>query len=107
LRLDKLEQDGPAAGTRLENPGEQAEPGGLPLQSDFPAFSFPDLAGTFVAPEGFRGRRVLLVHWNFECGFCDSIAAELARLEGGLEKRNIQLVLLARGEARANQEQAA
>jgi peroxiredoxin len=49
----------------------------------------------------------LLVHWSFECGFCDSIAADLARLETSFEKQNVQLVLLAYGEVRSNQEQAA
>ena len=107
LRLDKLEQNAPAGGPRLEKPAEQAESGGLPLRSHFPSFTFPDLAGRAVALEDFHGRRVLLVHWNFECGFCDSIAAALAGLETSFEKRNIQLVLLAHGEARSNQEQAA
>jgi peroxiredoxin len=107
LRLDQLEQNGPAGGARLETPAEQAEAGGLPLQSHFPSFRFPDLAGRGVALEDFHGRRVLLVHWNFECGFCDSIAAQLAGLETSFEKHNVQLVLLAHGEARSNQEQAA
>jgi peroxiredoxin len=107
LRLDQLEQRGQAAGAEVEKAGEQAEPVGLPLQSNFPTFRFPDLAGTAVALEDFRGKRVLLVHWNFECGFCDSIAAELARLETSFEKHNVQLVLLAYGEAAKNQEQAA
>jgi peroxiredoxin len=107
LRLDQLEQKAQAAGAGLEKPGEEAEPAGLPLQSDFPAFGLPDLAGRTVTLEAFRGKRVLLVHWNFECGFCDSIAAELGRLETSFEKQNVQLVLLAYGEARSNQEQAA
>jgi peroxiredoxin len=107
LRLDQLEQHAQAAGVGLEKPGEEAEPAGLPLQSDFPAFKFPDLEGRPVALEAFRGKRVLLVHWNFECGFCDSIAAELGRLETSLERQDVQLVLLAYGDARSNQEQAA
>jgi peroxiredoxin len=107
LRLDRLEQRGQGAGTGLEKPGEQAEPSGLPPQSDFPSFGFPDLAGRAVALQEFRGRRLLLVHWNFECGFCDSIAGELARLETSFRKHNVQLLLLAYGEAKANQEQAA
>jgi peroxiredoxin len=107
LRLDQLEQNAQAAGAGLEKHGEEAEPAGLPLQSDFPAFKLPDLAGRPVALEAFRGKRVLLVHWNFECGFCDSIAAELGRLETSFEKQNVQLVLLAYGDARSNQEQAA
>ncbi len=107
LRLDQLEQKAPAAGVGLEKPGGEAEPSGLPLQSEFPAFSFPDLAGKAVALETFRGKRVLLVHWNFECGFCDSIAAELGRLQTSFEKQNVQLLLLTYGEARSNLEQAA
>jgi peroxiredoxin len=107
LRMDHLEQQGQAAGAGLEKPGEESEPAGLPLQSDFPGFRLPDLAGRAVGLEEFRGKRVLLVHWNFECGFCNSIADELARLETGFEKHSVQLLLLASGEAKTNQEQAA
>jgi peroxiredoxin len=107
LRLDQLEQNAQAAGAGPEKPGQVAEPAGLPLQSDFPAFKLPDLAGRPVALEAFRGKRVLLVHWNFECGFCDSIAAELGRLEPRFEKQDVQLVLLSYGEAPSNQKQAA
>lgn len=60
-----------------------------------------------MALEGFRDRLVLLVNWNFECGFCDSIAEGLARLESSFEKHNVQLLLLEQGEATANQEGAA
>jgi peroxiredoxin len=107
LRLEQLELNSPTAQARLEKSGEQAEPAGLPLQSDFPAFSFPDLTGRAVALEDFRSRRVLLVNWDFECGFCDSIAPQLARLEAGFEKHKVQLLLLAHGEAPANREGAA
>jgi peroxiredoxin len=107
LRLDQLERNGPAAEASLEHQGEQAEPAGLPLQSPFPGFTFPDLTGKAVALEDFRGRRVFLVNWNFECGFCDSIAAELARLEAGFAQHNVQLLLLAQGAVSSNQEGAA
>jgi peroxiredoxin len=107
LRLDSLEQKAQGAGVGLEKPAEATEPPGLPLQSDFPAFKFPDLAGRTVALEAFRGKRVLLVHWNFECGFCDSIAGELSALETGFQKQNVQLVLLTFGDAKSNREQAA
>jgi len=79
----------------------------LPLQSEFPTFTFPDLAGRAVALEELRGRRLLLVHWNFECGFCDSIAPQLARWQGAFAKQNTQLLLLATGEVQANLEGAA
>jgi peroxiredoxin len=106
LRLERLEHPGHAAGAGQEGPGEQAEAGGLPLQSELPGFNFPDLEGRAVPLEEFRGKRVLLVHWNFECGFCDSIAPQLARLQGSLEKHNVQLLLLAHGDAASNRKGA-
>jgi len=106
LRLDRLEHPGHAAGAGQEGAGEQAEAGGLPLQSELPEFSFADLEGRAVPLEEFRGKRVLLVHWNFDCGFCDSIAPQLARLQGSLEKQNVQLLLLAHGDAASNRKGA-
>lgn len=51
--------------------------------------------------------KVVLVHWNFECGFCDSISPDLARLEDSFQRSNVQLVLLAYGDAKSNREQSA
>src|SRR6266567_5635444 len=107
LRLDKIDESRKIAGTGPENPSDRTEPDGLPLKTYFPAFKFPDLRGTRVALEDFRGKRVLLVHWNFECGFCESIAPELAALDTGLEQANVALVLLAYGDSASNQKQAA
>src|SRR6266568_4618783 len=107
LRLDQLERNAKVAAAGAEDVSEEAEPAGLALATDFPAFQFPDLTGKTVALKDFRGKRVLLVHWNFECGFCDSIAPDLAALETGLEKANVALVLLAYGDAASNQKQAA
>jgi hypothetical protein len=72
LRLDELERNTKVAGTGQENLGVETEPDGLALKTDFPAFGFPDLSGKTVTLEDFRGKRVLLVHWNFDCGFCES-----------------------------------
>ena len=104
LRLDELERNAKAAGAGAE---EAAEPDGLPLGTAFPAFRFPDLTGKEVALEDLRGKRVLLVQWNFDCGFCDSIAPELARLETGFEKQNVRLALLAHGDSESNRQNAA
>jgi len=60
-----------------------------------------------VGLEQFRGQRLLLVHWNFDCGFCGAIAPELARLEASLEEKNVRLVLLAKGDAQFNRQGAA
>ncbi len=85
---------------------QAAESQGLEVGTEFPAFSLPDLRGTRVSLEAFRGKRVLLVHWNPECGFCDLIAPDLARLQPHLEQRSVQLLLLAHGDAEANRKLA-
>ncbi len=107
LRLDQLEKNPRAAASDSERPAEQDEPEGLPLTTDCPPFSFPDLAGNMVGLENFRGRQLLLVHWSFQCGFCESIAPELTRLHAALEKQKVQLALLAYGDAAANRKHAA
>ena len=107
LRLDQIEDRAKVAGTGPENLSDQTEPDGLPLNSPFPAFKFPDLRGRTVALGDFRGKRVLLVHWNFECGFCESIARELGQLDTSLQERNVQLVLLTYGKSGSNQERVA
>src|SRR5437870_8196116 len=107
LRLDELERNAKAAGAGAQNVTEETEPDGLPLGTAFPAFRFPDLTGKEVALEDLRGKRVLLVQWNFDCGFCDSIALELARLETGFEKQNVRLALLAHGDSESNRQNAA
>jgi peroxiredoxin len=107
LRLDQIERNAQAARTNPEKPVEEAEPAGLPVETVFPAFSFPDVSGKTVVLEEFRGKRVLLVNWNFQCGFCDSITTELTRLESAFEKHNTQLVLLAHGDAQSNRNEAA
>jgi peroxiredoxin len=107
LRLDELESRSPAAHAGSEHAHEHAEAPGLPVGSEFPAFSLPDLAGKVVTLQNYGGQRVLLVNWSFECGFCDSIAPRLASLEASIRQRNVQLLLLAYGEAIPNQEGAA
>jgi peroxiredoxin len=67
-----------------------------------PSFSLPDLSGRLVGPEDFRGKRVLLVHWDTGCGFCDQIAPELASLQGDLGKRKTELVLVSYGDPEVN-----
>lgn len=111
LRLDRLERQGANIVPKIqaENVGEEAEeePERISIGIVFPSFMFPDLGGKMVALTDFHGTRVLLVHWNFECGFCESIAPELARLETGFQKHGVQLALLAYGDRRSNRQRAA
>ncbi len=98
LRLDALEQRANAA--------PPAEPAGLPVGAEFPVFSLPDLDGNTIRLEDYRGKRALLVYWSPQCGFCDLIAPDLARLQPDFEKQKVQLLLLARGDAESNRKLA-
>ena len=100
LRLDQLEQ-------RSATPdGAGDQPEGLAPGTPFPPFALPDLSGREFSLVEQQGKQVLLVHWNPECGFCDLIAPDLARLEADLDKRNIRLVLVSYGGVEANRKLA-
>jgi peroxiredoxin len=66
-------------------------------------FQLPDLVDKKVSISDFRGRRVLLVYWSPECGFCDMLAADLAKLQPHLKENNTELVLVSFGDAESNQ----
>ncbi len=69
-------------------------------------FELPDLTGARVSLSDFRGKKVLLFYWSPACGFCETVAEELAPLQQQMTKHNIQPVLLAYGDAEANRKLA-
>jgi len=105
LRLESIEQ---ALPTRAEDGtcGPRGEDvlvaESLPLGTEIPPFTLPDLSGNAVRLAAYRGKQVLLVNWSPSCGFCEEIAPELAKLRGDLSKRNVELVLVADGDVDAN-----
>jgi peroxiredoxin len=102
LRLDTLENNLGVGSQGMM----QAEPQGLEVGTAFDSFNLPDLKGQQVALEDFRGKRVLLVNWSPQCGYCDLIAPDLARLQPDLKQHNVQLVLAAHGDAETNRKLA-
>jgi peroxiredoxin len=98
LRLDAI--DG-RVGLRAPA-GGPSEPAGLAVGTTFPSFKLSDVAGNEVALEDLRGKKVLLVNWSPQCGFCHRIAPDLAELHDDFEKTDVRLVLAAYGEAEAN-----
>lgn len=74
----------------------------LPVGTAVEPFRLPSTNGGDVAFDDFRNRKILLVHWSPDCGFCREIAGDLAELQGDLTKRKTELVLLSYGEADAN-----
>lgn len=77
---------------------------GLELGTEIPDFHLSDVHGCQVGLEDLRGQELLLVNWSPHCGFCSRIAPDLAEMLPQLDRRNVQLVLLAIGDAQANQE---
>jgi len=65
-------------------------------------FTLPDLDGGSRALSEFRGTRTLLVNWSPGCGFCVTIANELAALDPLLAARDVSLVLIAGGDVDSN-----
>lgn len=108
MRLDQIEEHLSLGADEAVARGSVAlqahEPAGLAVGTSFSPFELPDLDDRIVALESFRGRRVVLVNWNAHCGFCDLIAADLARLKVDLERAGIQLLLLSQGTAAAERE---
>jgi peroxiredoxin len=101
LRLEALEKEVGLDEPRLGHTHGDS-PTGLPVGSAFPPFALPDLDDHIVRLGDLKGRRVLLVHWSPECGFCELIAPDLAELQEPLSRQDIQLVLVSSGSREAN-----
>ena len=97
----------PAIQSLTEEHPQESAPRGLAVGTPLPPFRLPDVRGRMVSLDEYRGRRVLLVHWSTQCGFCDMIAAELAGLEADLARNNVETVFISYGEAEANLRAAA
>jgi peroxiredoxin len=80
----------------------QIEREGLKAGVSAPTFELPDLAGRPVSLADKRGRRVLLVFSDPECGPCDVLLPDLARLEREHRGNGLAVVLVGRGEPEEN-----
>jgi peroxiredoxin len=96
----RLASERPLAESRLEREGLKA---GTPA----PPFELPDLAGREVSLAEHRGRRVLLVFSDPECGPCDALLPDLARLERDRRGDGLAVVMVSRGEPAENRRKAA
>lgn len=104
LRLDALEEAAKRLDAReSKDPATFPE---LPLETAFPAFELPDLSGKKVALKDFLGTRVLVIQWDFGCGFCESIVPHLTLMHASFNQNKIRIVLLAQGDKNFNREHA-
>jgi peroxiredoxin len=97
LRIEALERSTSAAEPSPVDPAR----GGLPLATAFPPFRLPSLEGGEIGLEDLD-KRVLLVHWSPDCGFCREIAPDLARHQKDLARRKTELVLVSYGSPEGN-----
>jgi peroxiredoxin len=93
----QLSNERSLAESRLEREG--LEPG-----TPAPPFTLPDLAGSKVSLEDYRGSPLLLLFSDPSCGPCDSVARELAALSR--EREELAIMAVSRGDLEANRRKA-
>src|SRR5271166_3401548 len=96
--------DGGRPGGR--GPGTSTGQGGLEVGTPVSSPGLPDPDGRLISLDDFRGKRVLLVHWNPDCAFCELLAPDLAQFQADLRTSNVQLVLASPEDAESNRELA-
>jgi peroxiredoxin len=98
LRLEALE-----AALR-HSPAAEPSPPGLPIGSVAPDLELPDLSGSRHSLAQFRARRVLLIFFSPQCGFCTKMLPDLAALApAGKDGRPLPL-LVTTGSAEQNRQ---
>ena len=79
---------------------------GLPAGSQAPNFVLPDLSGNRRALAEFRGKRVLLVFSDPECGPCQALTPELVELDRRRRDDSLEVLMISRGGVEANRTKA-
>jgi peroxiredoxin len=117
-------EDGSAGEASTEQPisnGQVAKPGrgktnkglahsrinrkGLKAGTLAPTFRLPRLDGGELGLQDYRGRQILLVFSDPECGPCEQLAPHLEEFH--LQNPGIQVLMISRGEAKTNRKKAA
>jgi peroxiredoxin len=79
---------------------------GLKAGTPAPSFRLPDLDGRIVSLDDYRGRSVLLIFTDPQCGPCDQLAAQLAGLRGKHRVDGPAILMVGRGDAEENRRKA-
>lgn len=98
----------PAKGLRGQKPLSESRlvRDGLKPGTPAPVFSMPDVWGRPFSLADLRGKRVLVAFTDPDCGPCQELTPELARLHGEHRDNNLAVVLVCRGDAEANRRKA-
>jgi peroxiredoxin len=76
------------------------ERNGLPAGTPAPGFRLPRLDGGELSLEAYRGRRVMLVFSDPQCGPCDQLAPQLEQFHR--RTAQIEILMVSRGDLEAN-----
>jgi len=76
-----------------------AVPPGLPMGSIAPSFELPDLQGKQKKLSRWSGRKVLLIFFNPQCGFCVRLAPDIA----ALPRKTLMPLVVSTGDLAENQ----
>jgi peroxiredoxin len=89
-RRGRLQTERSISESRIEREGLKA---GTPA----PPFELPDLEGGVASLAEHRGRRVLLVFSDPDCGPCEELLPELARLHRERRSDGLEIIMVSRG----------
>src|SRR4051812_38471881 len=97
LRLEAIEKHiGPRGGAK------RPDVAGLPLGTLAPDFELPDFSGVRRKLSDFRGRNVLLIFFNPQCGYCTKMAADLATMPMEGSDSRVATIVVTTGDAEEN-----
>jgi peroxiredoxin len=99
LRLDAIEQRLAALAPPAPPPMSE-----LPIGQPAPEFDLPDLHGQRHTLTEYRGRKMLLVFFSPQCGFCLQMLPELAEWSADGNDERPGLVVVSNGDAGHNRE---
>jgi peroxiredoxin len=92
---NRLRSERPLIESRIEREG--IKPGTVA-----PAFALPDLTGATVRLGDFRGRKVIVVFSDPECGPCNALMPRLGQLVRESPVGSLDIVVVSRGEVDNN-----
>jgi peroxiredoxin len=96
-----------AAGLPVRDIGEsRINRNGLSAGTKAPEFELPDLSGAAHSLSSLRGKRVLLVFSDPNCGPCEQLTPSLARLHEHHRTNGVEVIMVSKGDVEANRQKA-
>jgi peroxiredoxin len=101
---ERQEQQKPTAKGNKSLADSRLNRSGLEAGTPAPSFRLPRLDGLELTLEEYRGRRVLLIFSDPQCGPCDELAPRLEQLHR--DRRDLQVLMVSRRDSETNRQKA-